>query len=186
MAGPRGLAPTADAGVRPARGYDVSAIASVHARAWSASYARALPPELLGDVTPEHIDAIWRDAVARPPSPDHRVLVATADDVVTGFVAVAPAQDDDAEAGDVELLALEVDPAHRGRGHGSRLLNAAVETSRDRGTRRLTAWVPAVDDVRAGFFTDAGFASDGAERVSAAAAGETWHERRWVTYVGAQ
>ena len=160
--------PTPDAGVRAARPTDAAALGRVHARAWAAAYRDLLPA-----VADEgQLARAWSAAVSAPPSPRHRVLVATAADQVVGFAALAPSPDADAapEAGtqsgsDAELLVLLVDPDAVGRGHGSRLLNASADVLGDSGARRLRAWVPEPDVERQRFLAGAGFAADGATRV---------------------
>jgi GNAT superfamily N-acetyltransferase len=81
--------------------------------------------------------------------------------------AVAPAGGDDDERGvgrpcdpDLHLA----DPDHRGIGHGSRLLHAAIDTLRADGFQRATMWLNATaDDLRA-FLADQGWAPDGGSR----------------------
>jgi GNAT superfamily N-acetyltransferase len=61
-------------------------------------------------------------------------------------------------------MELTVDADERGRGHGSRLLQAAVDTmSADRFTRAVT-WLLAEDDEQRSFLTEAGWAPDTAHR----------------------
>jgi len=182
---PRGRAPASDAGVRPAVARDVQAIAAVHARAWQAAYRDVLPPAVRDALSNAELVAAWDTAVRNPPSTGHRVLVATAADLVTGFAAATPSADPDGADGDVELVALEVDPAHQNSGHGSRLLNAAVDTARDAGAARLLVWVPAVDNPRVAFFTAAGLTADGAERTREDDNGAQWTERRMTASLGA-
>lgn len=165
-------APAADAAVRPATPADAAAVGAVHARAWESSYADLFPPEVLRrSLDPGTLATAWRAAVASPPSARHRVLVATATDMVTGFAALAPAADPDTRPDDAEVVALEVDPAHRRAGHGSRLLNAVADTARELGFRRLLAWVPEPDTARCDFLAGAGVLPDGARRVRATDAG---------------
>ena len=65
---------------------------------------------------------------------------------------------------DGELAEVTLDPAERAKGHGSRLLQAAVDTlAADRFTRAVT-WVNAGDDALRTFLTDAGWAADTAHR----------------------
>lgn len=157
--------PTPDAGVRRARAEDVAGIGAVHARAWASSYPTLLP----GAAAPgaDQLAAAWSQAVADPPSPSHRVLVATAGDRVVGFAALAPCGDVDVlVAGtDAELLVLLVDPDEERSGHGSRLLNASVDIARENRFERIRAWVPEPDAARQRFLQGAGFALDGATRV---------------------
>jgi GNAT superfamily N-acetyltransferase len=159
--------PVPDAGVRAARPSDGAALGHVHARAWAVGYRDLLPAA----ADEAQLAQAWTAAVSAPPSPRHRVLVATAADRVVGFAALAPSADADADAapdrpgGDAELLVLLVDPDDVGRGHGSRLLNASADLLADSGTRRLRAWVPEPDVDRQRFLAGAGFAADGATRV---------------------
>ena len=65
---------------------------------------------------------------------------------------------------DGALAELTLDPGERGKGHGSRLLQAAVDTLvADRFTRAVT-WLLAGDDDQRRFLTEAGWAADGAHR----------------------
>jgi GNAT superfamily N-acetyltransferase len=155
-----------DAGVRAAREADCDALGSLHARAWQASYGELLPEAAATALAPQTLAEAWRSAVVEPPSADHRVLVATSGAAVVGFVAVAPAADADSDpTTDAELVVLLIDPEHEHEGHGSRLLNACADTSRERGTTTLRGWVPEADTDRQGFLQQSGFAPDGASRV---------------------
>lgn len=174
MSSPLLGAPGADNSVRPAREPDLPAIGAVHARSWRGPYAQALPSALVSALDPDVLAAAWRAAVLAPPTPQHRVHVALGDGIVAGFVASAPvgvAYVDDAEQGALsgggpvtEVVALEVDPLHQRRGHGSRLLAAVVDTCRADGTEQLHVWVHVDDAPRAEFLRGAGFDTDGARR----------------------
>ena len=193
MSSPLLGAPGADNSVRPAREPDLPAIGAVHARSWTGPYAEVLPPALVVALTPEVLAAAWRGAVSTPPSPRHRVHVAVGDGIVAGFVASAPIEresTEDAVGGStVELVALEVDPLHQRRGHGSRLLAAVVDTHRGDGTDRLHVWVHVDDAPRAAFLRGAGFAEDGARRRRALMGGDpadsraVWPEIRMVAWL---
>lgn len=155
-----------DAGVRAAREADCDALGAIHARAWQASYGALLPDTAAPALAPASLAQAWRSAVVDPPTPDHRVLVATSGADVVGFVALAPTTDADTDPStEVELLVLLIDPEHQHEGHASRLLNACADTARERGTGVLRAWVPEADTDRQGFLEQAGFAPDGATRV---------------------
>ena len=193
MSSPLLGAPGADNSVRPAREPDLPAIGAVHARSWTGPYAEVLPPTLVVALTPEVLAAAWRGAVSTPPSPRHRVHVAVGDGIVAGFVASAPIErestEDAVDGSAVELVALEVDPLHQRRGHGSRLLAAVVDTHRGDGTDRLHVWVHVDDAPRAAFLRGAGFAEDGARRRRALIGGDpadsraVWPEIRMVAWL---
>lgn len=181
-----GRVPSADASVRSATAADAGAMGRVQAEAWQASYGGVLPAATLAALDPEALGQAWREAVVRPPSGSHRVLVALAGGDLVGFAAIGPAEGPQPEVG--ELVALEVDPAAQRAGHGSRLLNAAADRLRDNGCDRLVVWVLATDEVRLHFLTAAGFGPDGAERrfeVGGAAAGGELREVRLVASLAA-
>ena len=82
--------PPADAQVRVAWAADAEGVGRVQARAWTASYRELLPAGLLAQVDAAGFAEVWRQAITRPPSARHRVLVALRGDEVVGFAAVAP------------------------------------------------------------------------------------------------
>ncbi len=150
--------------VRIAWADDAASIAGVQVRAWPALYAGVLPAELL----PADVDGVaaqWRQALVKPADARHRVLVALERNRVVGFALTSPAVDPDCDpVADGELAEVTLDPDERSKGHGSRLLQAAVDTlAADRFTRAVT-WVNAGDDALRTFLTDAGWAPDTAHR----------------------
>jgi GNAT superfamily N-acetyltransferase len=156
--------PTADVSVRVAWADDADAITAVQVRAWPEMYAGLVP----ADAFPTDVDAVaaqWRAALAKPVDARNRVLVALERNRVVGYALTSPASDPDCDpVADGELAEVTLDPAERGKGHGSRLLQAAVDTlAADRFTRAVT-WVNAVDDALRGFLTEAGWAPDTAHR----------------------
>jgi GNAT superfamily N-acetyltransferase len=157
-------APIADASVRIARPTDVPAVGLVQATVWREAYAATLSPEVLDQFEGPAFARAWRASLATPPSPRHELLVACAGDQVVGFAAVGPSGDADADHDQGELLALGVHPAARRAGHGSRLLNAAVDTLRGRQFTRLTGWVLAGDEATRAFLVASGLSADGAYR----------------------
>jgi GNAT superfamily N-acetyltransferase len=155
----------ADVSCRVAWADDAPAIAAVQVRAWRTSYAGVLPAELLEAMSPEEIAPGWAEALSRPPDARNRVLVALERNLVTGFALTGPATDPDCDpVADGEVTDLTVDPHQRGKGHGSRLMQACVDTLRaDRFTRGVV-WLAATDDESRRFWTEAGWAPDGAHR----------------------
>lgn len=105
----------------------------------------------------------WESAILRPPLAQYRVLVAIGQKRVVGFAALGPSDDPDAEPGADALVAeFLIDPAARQLGHGSRLLNAAMDTLRADGFSRATWWLRADQDRLRAFLASAGWAPDGA------------------------
>lgn len=149
--------------VRLALPAEAAAIAALQRRGWTQSLPAGVADEVLGSVDLATMTASWEAAILRPPLAQFRVLVAIGAERVVGFAAVGPADDPDAEAGEDGLVAeFVVDPAAQRRGHGSRLLNAVVDTLRADGFGRATWWVRATDDVLRQFLLSAGWAPDGA------------------------
>ncbi len=156
--------PSADVSVRIAWADDADAIAGVQVRAWQEMYADLVPADALPD-DPAVLAPAWRQSLGRPADARHRVLVALERNRVVGFALTGPADDPDCDpVVDGTLVEMTVDPGERGRGHGSRLLQAAVDTLvADRFTRAVT-WLLASDDDQRRFLTEAGWAADGAHR----------------------
>jgi len=153
----------ADASVRIARSSDAPAVGLVQSVVWRGAYAGVLAEDVVAQFEPRAFASAWRSSLGDAPSGDHLLLVACAGEQVVGFAAVGPSPDPDGE-GASELLVLGVHPDARRQGHGSRLLNAAVDTARGRGAAALTAWVLADDSATQGFLSAAGLEPDGARR----------------------
>jgi GNAT superfamily N-acetyltransferase len=166
----------ADVSVRPAQPGDVPEIARIQVETWRTAYAAILPAAVLDSLTVAVAAPAWTDAVQQPPSPRHHVLVGLDQDRLVGFVALAPA--DDLEDGDpdpeatIQIGPLLVEPRWGRRGHGSRLLAAAIDHARDDGQVRAISWIPAADSASLGFLRSAGWEADGYTRALDTGAGE--------------
>lgn len=162
--------------VRPARPEEADEIARIQVATWRIAYRRILPAGVLAELDQGWIAQRWRDAVERPPSPRHRVLVAVeqaAESHLVGFVASGPADEQaaapeeahpprgDDTAAITELL---VEPRWGRRGHGSRLLAASVDLWRADGFTTAVAWAYEADVATRTFLTSAGWRPDGAAR----------------------
>jgi ribosomal protein S18 acetylase RimI-like enzyme len=113
----------------------------------------------------EQFAATWHASMARPEDARNRVLVALERNDLRGFAVTTPSPDPDSDpVGDGEIAELTVHPEHRGRGHGSRLLQACVDTLRADRFVRATCWLTTEDDARRRFLVEAGWAPDGAHR----------------------
>ncbi|WP_121252425.1 GNAT family N-acetyltransferase [Nocardioides ferulae] len=161
--GPVTSSPTADVSVRVAWADDAPAIADLQLRTWQRTYAGVLPADALPDV--EAVTEAWRGSLARPSDARHRALVALERNRVVGLAVTGPAGDPDCDpVADAELAELAVDPDEQRRGHGSRLLQAAVDTMRADRFQRAVLWSVASDDALRAFLTGAGWAPDTAHR----------------------
>ena len=156
--------PLADASVRVARESDAPAVGMVQAAVWQDAYAAVLPADVLATFEPQAFAGAWRRSLASPPAGAYRLLAACAGAQVVGFASVGPSQDPDASPETGELSVIGVHPQARRAGHGSRLLNAPVDTLRGAGAQVLHTWVLAEDEGTRQFLVQAGLAPDGAFR----------------------
>lgn len=169
----------ADVSVRPARAEDGAEIARIQVQTWQLGYATILPAPVLAGLSVPASEEIWASALADPPSPRHQVLVALEQQWIVGFLALVPAADVEqpGEGGpDLRLTVamgpLLVEPRWGRRGHGSRLLAAAVDTVRLAGLTHAIAWLPEADTASRSFFGAAGWVADGYARTLDTGAGE--------------
>lgn len=153
----------ADASVRPAHPDDAPEIARVQIQTWREAYRSTVPPTVLDTLDERQATESWRSAIIDPPSTRHRVLAALELDRLVGFSAMTPGETGD-PADMATIAILLVEPRFGRRGHGSRLLAAAVEHLRGDGFARATTWLLARDQVSQGFYRSAGWDADGAAR----------------------
>lgn len=150
--------------VRLALPAESGAIAAVQRRVWGGS-GQPTAERMLADIDLAAMTEAWHTAITRPPEARFRVLVALAQGRVVGVATTVPSQDPDADASiDGAIDELAVDPAARRRGHGSRLVNACVDTLRADGFTHASHWLLAADDQSRAWLTAAGWAPDGAHR----------------------
>ena len=156
--------PSADVSCRVAWADDAPAIARLQLRVREQDFGALLPADVL-EVDPEAAETAWRQALTRPGDARIRVLVALERNRVVGFAITSPATDPDTDpVVDAELMEFTVDPGERRLGHGSRLLQAAVDTMSADRFRRAVLWAITTDDAMRGFLTSAGWAPDTAHR----------------------
>jgi GNAT superfamily N-acetyltransferase len=166
----------ADVSVRPAQPGDAGEIGRIQVDTWRTAYAEILPRLVLEGLSADSAAAAWSAAITAAPSTRHHVLVAVDGQWLVGFVAFGPAGDleaDDPEpASTIAVAALLVEPRWGRRGHGSRLLAAAVDHARADTMTRGVIWVPEADRVSRDFLLSAGWAPDGLARALDTGAGE--------------
>ncbi len=167
----------ADVSVRPAVPDDADEIGRIQVQTWRTAYADVLPEQVLTTLDAGAAAEAWRTAIgARMPA--HHVLVAMEGPHTVGFAATAPAGDDDAatdtagDAATVLIAPLLVEPRWGRRGHGSRLLAAAVDLARTDGLTRAVLWVPERDQVTQDFLASAGWQPEGTVRALDTGAGD--------------
>jgi len=156
--------PFADS-VRLALPGEAAQIAAIQRRSWGQLLPTVLRDAALGQVSTEDMTAVWHRAVTRPPESRYRVMVAVQDRTVVGFATTTPSEDPDADAAtDGQIDEFVIDPPAQRRGHGSRLMNACIDTLRADGFTHARHWVSSLDDIRRQFFLSAGWAADGSHR----------------------
>jgi GNAT superfamily N-acetyltransferase len=171
----------ADSSVRPARVGDAPAVAEAQVHTWLTCYAPRLPEGALDALDVTLVEAGWRAAIRTPPSPAHRLLVALSAGEIVGYLAIGPAEDEDAAPTDGEVLALTVVPAEQRMGHGSRLLAAAMQSLGDAGFTLARMWTFDGDAPMHTLLSAAGWEPDGARRELDM--GEAVGQQRWHTMV---
>jgi GNAT superfamily N-acetyltransferase len=160
--------------VRPARTEDVAEISRIQIATWRVAYRRLLPRHVLDGLDPSAVAQSWQAAVTAPPSDRHRVLVAVEQSpetsYVVGFGAFGPADEDHTVPGEIlpattaAIVELLVEPRWGRRGHGSRLLAAAVDQWREDGATGAVTWVFDQNPPMVKFLTSAGWGPDGNTR----------------------
>jgi GNAT superfamily N-acetyltransferase len=159
--------------VRAARESDAAGLAQVQVACWRQGYTGIIPDDVLAELTSPEAEAQWRErwaeAITKPPTSRHRVLVAVTEAdpgqprVIAGFASAGPATDADRwPATDAELFEFRVAPGLTGRGHGSRLLNAVADTLAEDRFTSVSAWALEADTALRRFLESAGWAGDGA------------------------
>jgi len=164
----------ADVSVRPARPSDVAEIARIQVETWQFSFADLLPAAALAQLDVATATQAWEPAVSAPPSPKYHVLVGMEGEWTVGFTALGPADElqPTDPAATVAVGPLIVEPRWRRRGHGSRLMAAAIDHARADGMVAAVAWLPESDTGTREFLAGAGWAADGLVRALDTGAGE--------------
>ena len=177
--------PTADVSARLAWPDDATSIVRVQLASWRESYADLIPAEVLESVDQSELAERWTTTLSSPKDARMRVLVALERAAVRGFALVHPCYDPDADqVADGEIGEFVIDPEHQRAGHGSRLLQAAIDTlAADKFTRAVW-WIGSTDDALRTFVTESGWEPDGAHRELATETGETLKQIRLHTAIG--
>jgi GNAT superfamily N-acetyltransferase len=156
--------------VRPAREADADEIARIQLSTWRTAYASIVPAKVLAQLDAAWLAEHWREACAQPPSPAHQVFMAVEQDEsdrstiqAVGFAAVGPDIEDD-QPGTGLVTELLVEPRFGRRGHGSRLLSAAVSHWRAHAVSLAHAWVFTRDAPTLSLYKSAGWDTDGTRR----------------------
>ncbi len=131
-----------------------------------------LLPEL---PTSDEVESAWLEALTHPPSPAHRILIASSGPQLVGFAAYGPGS----EVSSGEIFDLVIAPDFERSGHGSRLLASLVSDLQAQGQTLVTTWVAQADTARQRFLAAAGLRTDGARRLLGAANGQELWQSQW-------
>jgi ribosomal protein S18 acetylase RimI-like enzyme len=123
--------------VRPAELEDSKAITRVHIATWRTAYRGLLPNDFLASLDEAGYEERWRRTLGDGSS---LVYVAEAGQDVVGF-ASAGRERAGTGAYEGELYAIYVLQEVQGRGHGRRLVQAAVGGLREMGLADMIVWV---------------------------------------------
>ncbi len=138
--------------VRPARLADQAALTELEAIAWSAE--AGFPSTMAADQR----NAVFFDAG----NPPEAFLVAELDGRVVGYIRLKPPTKLPENAHVIQVQGLAVHPDARRHGVAAGLLDAAEETLRERGTRKLTLRVLSTNQAAIRLYERHGFAREGA------------------------
>lgn len=133
---------------------DSAEIARIQLLTWRTAYTHILPASVLDGLD----EQMARDQWAAALSAGRTVLVALEGAWRVGFAAYT------VMGKTVEIGPLLVEPRWGRRGHGSRLLAAAIDMARQAGADKGIMWIPQKDAVSESFLTGAGWGLDGRRR----------------------
>ena len=159
---------------------DAAAIVRIQLASWREN--DLVPPAELDAIDAAELTERWVATISKPKDARMRVLVALERADLHGFALVHPSYDPDSDqVADGEVGEFVVAAAHQRAGHGSRLLQAAMDTlAADKFTRAVW-WVNATDDVLRAFVTESGWEPDGAHRELGSETGATVKQVRLHT-----
>ena len=153
MAGIQGLT------IRDAAQADASAMGHLHVRAWQSAYRGVMPDEYLDGLQAEDRIAMWQGRISRADLPP--LLVAVVADEVVGFAVFGEARQSTVSVPCGELYAMNLDPAHWGKGIGRVLLHRVTEALIALGYKEALLWV-VPENVRArALYESDGWVADG-------------------------
>ncbi len=139
--------------IRSAIDSDAMQIARIHVRGWQTAYADQMPREFLDSLT---VSARTKDWLKWLKAEHFRALVYFEEAVILGYAAYS------VKTECAELLGLYVDPDHKRRGIGSRLMTQFEEETTNKSRRGL--WVLSENDPAIIFYRIFGYQESGETR----------------------
>lgn len=151
--------------VRLAWPTDAALISGIQRRGWQQKYPAEIWKLLCQQVNLDQMQSSWRRAIQAAPLAQQRVLVASdSRNKVAGFAVVGPSPDADSDPECGAIVEFWIDPMQQNLGHGSRLMQAAIDTLRADGFQLVTWWLLSTDDALRQFAQSAGWEADGAHQ----------------------
>lgn len=163
---------------------DARAIAMLHIRSWQATYRGLLSDGYLSalDGSVERRVAFLSKAIEEQ---SLAIRVAEVEGLIVGWSSFGPSRDEDACAGDGELMAIYLDPHAWGRGIGSALWSAVRQWLVDEGYHRVSAWVLDGNQRASRFYQKSGFMPQAASQRVVEENGEGLPLTRYSLLLGA-
>ncbi|RFU49504.1 GNAT family N-acetyltransferase [Paraburkholderia sp. DHOC27] len=147
--------------IREATVGDAQNIATVHVASWQAAYQGIMPAGFLEDLSVAARTRNWQSALT---AGKLRVLLASVDGVLAGWVAFGACRDADKDSRWSEVEALYVSPAYWRHGVGHALRVAACAQLQQAGYEHVVLWVLAANQRAIAFYERAGFVRDQASK----------------------
>lgn len=167
--------------VRPAQVGDAARFAAIQVPNMRACLQQGtdgpLSQQVVNSLDREVVQAQWEKTVAAPPQVGQHVLTAVSEGQVVGFAASYLTSESGKPV--CEIIALEVDGEHTGKGNGSRLLAAVSDLAKEDGAATIQVWLVAGDSERIRFYQGAGLGPAGPRRTLALSASEQVVEHLW-------
>lgn len=146
--------------IRRAVPSDAEGIAIVQVAAWQSAYRGLLPDDVLDRLSLDESKRRWQERIAQPWG---HVFVAGQADRIVGFAACGYTDDEDVDRESAgEIYVMYVHPEHWRRGHGTALLQEALDRLRSDGFQEAILWVLRGNEPAIAFYERAGFRADGA------------------------
>jgi ribosomal protein S18 acetylase RimI-like enzyme len=145
--------------IRRATPQDATSLAAVEVTSWRAAYRGLMPDAFLSGLSEAEITEGWHQSLLKHGVCGRkRVLLAISDARVRGFVRIG-VEEEPNQIGLVYLL--YVRPEAWGRGVGTALMHAAMDSLRERGVREAVLWVLRDNQRARTFYTGLGWKPDG-------------------------
>ena len=145
--------------VRNAVADDADAMGLLHVRAWQSAYRGVMPDAYLDGLQAEERVAMWRSRISRTELPP--LLVAELAGDVVGFATFGLAQGESGSTSVGQLYALNIDPAHWGKGIGRALLHEVSTALTAMKFHEAVLWVVPENARARALYESEGWAEDG-------------------------